>query len=260
MLPIQFASLQSTWRTNPDPILAAIYSSGKRSSCIGRACLPGRIAIAFQKMISIKKTQSAYGARSILRLLCLAVLCPFVVCPHAQGDTQYYSHTLFDNSLEPDAYYYSSGKASSPSTLSLIHGKLPVSRDLFYTPPNALRLKWRSVPDGGWEAGIRAINFRNREINFQGDTFYFWCFSTEGISARALPLIQISDNPPRQFFDCASTGKVRFRFGGGKMGSSTDSPGGIQDWIYSRIAAPPHEQDRLYPKRERFCGTHADLG
>ena len=144
-------------------------------------------------MISIKKTQSSYRARSILRLLCLAVVCPFVVCPRAQCDTQYYSHTLFDNSLEPDAYYYSSGKASSPSTLELIHGKLPVSRDLSYTPPNALRLKWRSVPDGGWEAGVRAINFRNREINFRGDTLYFWCFSAEGISARALPLVQVSD-------------------------------------------------------------------
>jgi hypothetical protein len=144
-------------------------------------------------MISFKRTQSSYRARSILRLLCLAVVCPFVVCPRAQCDTQYYNHTLFDNSLEPDAYYDSSGKASSPSTLELIHGKLPVSRDLFYTPPNALRLKWRSVPDGGWEAGVRAINFRNREINFRGDTFYFWCFSPEGISARALPLIQISD-------------------------------------------------------------------
>jgi len=139
-------------------------------------------------MISIKKTQSSYRARSILRLLCLAVAFPF-----ANGDTQYYKHTLFDNSLEPDAYYYGSGKAASPSALELIHGKLPVSRDVFYTPPNALRLKWRSVREGGWEAGISAINFRNREIDFQGDTLFFWCFSKEGIPASALPLIQISD-------------------------------------------------------------------
>ena len=138
--------------------------------------------------MSTKRAQPWHGSRWILRLLCLAVVCPF-----AKGDTQYYKHTFFDNSLEPDAYYYSSGKASSPSTLELIHGRLPVSRDLFYTPPNALRLKWRSVRDGGWEAGISAINFRNREINFQGDTLYFWCLSREGISASALPLVQVSD-------------------------------------------------------------------
>ena len=138
--------------------------------------------------MSTNRAQSRYVSRWILRLLCLAVVCPF-----AKADAQYYKHTLFDNSLEPDAYYYSSGRASLPSTLELVHGKLPVSRDVFYTPPNALRLKWRSVPDGGWEAGISAINFRNREINFQGDTLYFWCFSEEGISASALPLVQLSD-------------------------------------------------------------------
>lgn len=139
-------------------------------------------------MISTKRVQPRYASRWILRLLCLAVVCPF-----AKGDTQYYKHTLFDNSLEPDAYYYSSGKATSPSTLELVNGKLPVSRDLFYTPPNALRLKWRSLPDGGWEAGISAINFRNREIDFQGDSLYFWCFSPEGIAASDLPLVEISD-------------------------------------------------------------------
>src|ERR1022692_4628624 len=144
-------------------------------------------------MMSTKRAQPWYGSRWILRLLCLAVVCPF-----AKGDTQYYKHTFFDNSLEPDAYYYSSGKASSPSTLELIHGRLPVSRDFFYTPPNALRLKWHSVPDGGWEAGISAINFRNREINFQGDTLYFWCLSREGIS----PAKSISRAIPSTFGAC----------------------------------------------------------
>jgi exo beta-1,2-glucooligosaccharide sophorohydrolase (non-reducing end) len=139
-------------------------------------------------MISTKRSQPQRAPLWILRLLCLAIVCPF-----AKGDTQYYKHTLFDNSLEPDAYYYSSGKATSPSTLELVNGKLPVSRDLFYTPPNALRLKWRSLADGGWEAGISAINFRNREINFQGDSLYFWCLSPEGISASDLPRVQISD-------------------------------------------------------------------
>jgi len=119
-----------------------------------------------------------------------------IVCSFAKADAQYYTHTLFDNSLEPDAYYYSSGKASGSSTLELIHGKLPVSRGVFYTPPNALRLKWRSVPEGGWEAGISAINFRNREIIFHGDTLFFWCFSKEGISTDAMPLIEVSDTGP----------------------------------------------------------------
>jgi hypothetical protein len=58
-----------------------------------------------------------------------------ILARSACGDTEYYQHILFDNSLESDAYYCSTGKASSPSTLELDHGKLPVSRTVFYTPP-----------------------------------------------------------------------------------------------------------------------------
>jgi hypothetical protein len=132
-------------------------------------------------------------ARSVYLLWCLPWLCVAVFCTFVKGDTEYYKHVIFDNSLEPDAYYYSAGRASSPSALELVREKLPVSSDIFRTPPNALRLKWRSVPDGGWEAEIHAINFRNREINFHGDTLYFWCFSEASISASVLPRIQISD-------------------------------------------------------------------
>src|ERR1700737_5016892 len=44
----------------------------------------------------------------------------------ARADTGYYHHNFFDNSITSDAYYYSSGKASAPSTLALQNGKLPV--------------------------------------------------------------------------------------------------------------------------------------
>jgi exo beta-1,2-glucooligosaccharide sophorohydrolase (non-reducing end) len=128
------------------------------------------------------------------RVSCLAVaVCVLVLCSLGAADTEYYRHVLFDNSLENGAYYYSDGRASSPSTLEMQHGKLPVSRDNFFTPPNALRLRWRSVPGGGWEAGLRAMNFRNREMEFVGDTLYFWCFSENEIAGEDLPRIRLSD-------------------------------------------------------------------
>jgi hypothetical protein len=89
-----------------------------------------------------------------------------------RGDTNYYRHSFFDNSLTRDAYFYSSGKPSAPSSLELIDGKLPVETQKFYTPPNALRLKWRSAQGDGWDAEIRVVNFRNREINFLGDPLW----------------------------------------------------------------------------------------
>jgi exo beta-1,2-glucooligosaccharide sophorohydrolase (non-reducing end) len=114
--------------------------------------------------------------------------------PTAPGtDNEYYRHVLFDNSLESDGYYYSNGRASSPSTLELKHEKLPVSRDVFFSPPNALRLKWRSVAGGGWEASVRVMDFRNREIKFRGNTLYLWCYSEEGITGRDLPEIRLLD-------------------------------------------------------------------
>src|ERR1700686_3467421 len=113
--------------------------------------------------------------------------------PTLFGDTQYYEHSFFDNSLMPEAYFYSSGKPSAPSTLELVHDHLPVNTKIFITPPNALQLSWQSAKNGGWDAEIRVVNFRNRRIQFQGDTLYFWCYSQEGIAAGDLPLVRLED-------------------------------------------------------------------
>src|SRR5260370_6087121 len=80
----------------------------------------------------------------------------------AHPDTEYYRHTLFDNSLTQDAYFYSSGKASAPSILELVHGKLPVETQPFYTPPNPLRLKWQSTQGGAWDAQAPLLIFLHR--------------------------------------------------------------------------------------------------
>jgi hypothetical protein len=178
-------------------------------------------------------------SRWILRLLCLAVVCPF-----AKADAQYYKHTLFDNSLEPDAYYYSSGRASLPSTLRTRPREASVSRDVFYTPPNALRLKWRSVPDGGWEAGISAINFRNREINFQGDTPLLLVLLGRGYFGQRLTPRPASSRILMTTFRFRFRWESSFQIWRRKMGSSSNSFGGIQDWLDSRIATPPGEQGR----------------
>jgi len=127
--------------------------------------------------------------------LILAVSFSILVCgaPTLLGDTQYYEHSFFDNSPMPDVYFYSSGKPSAPSTLELVHGHLPVNTKIFITPPNALQLSWQSAKNGGWDAEIRVVNFRNRRIQFQGDTLYSWCYSEQGIAAGDLPLVRLED-------------------------------------------------------------------
>ena len=129
----------------------------------------------------------------VIRLIACAACGGLLFADASYADTGYYQHSFFDNSLTPDAYYYSSGKASAPSVLTLVNGKVPVEGKTFLTPPNALRLEWQSVENGAWEAGVDVMRFRNREIQFQGGTLYFWCFSPETLSAPALPLIRIVD-------------------------------------------------------------------
>ena len=111
----------------------------------------------------------------------------------AIADTEYYRHVFFDNSLTQDNYYYSSGSETSPSTLVLLHDKLPVERDNVHTPPNAISLQWNSKPEGNWEAEIHVKKFRNRQHLFDGDTLSFWCFAPEAIAASDLPYVRIAD-------------------------------------------------------------------
>lgn len=54
----------------------------------------------------------------------------------------YFNRIFFDNSLTPDRYYHSRGRAVGPSRLRLIAGKLPGETEIFLTPPNALHLQW----------------------------------------------------------------------------------------------------------------------
>jgi len=112
----------------------------------------------------------------------------------ALADTNYYRHVIFDNSLpSEDAYFYSSAHAETPSTLAARDGKLPVETGFFFSPPTSLRVEWNSAQGGGWTAEISVVNFRNREIAFDGNTLSFWCFAPNAISPPALPALRIAD-------------------------------------------------------------------
>jgi exo beta-1,2-glucooligosaccharide sophorohydrolase (non-reducing end) len=124
-------------------------------------------------------------------LLCLCTFPEALVCSSTTID--YYQRVIFDNSLAPETYFYSGGKAVYPSTLELYSGKLPVETKTFFSPPNAIRLAWRSIAGGSWDGEIRVVTIRNRQPDFRGDTLYFWCYSTEAIPAADLPMVEVED-------------------------------------------------------------------
>jgi exo beta-1,2-glucooligosaccharide sophorohydrolase (non-reducing end) len=129
--------------------------------------------------------------RSSFCLLCFVIL--IVLRCGAVAPTDYYNHVVFDNSITPDYYYYSSGRAVFPSTVELLSGSLPVEKKNFFTAPNALRLQWQSVAGGSWETELRVVSMRNRPTDFRGDTLYMWCYSPEAFPAADLPFIQLED-------------------------------------------------------------------
>lgn len=141
---------------------------------------------------SRKKRSAACGARPCYFAL-LCYLCTFHSAWAYAAAPDYYQRTIFDNSLTPNTYFYSGGTAVFPSTLELYSGKLPVETKKSFSPPNAIRLSWKSVAGGSWEGEVRVVSIRNRVADFRGDTLYFWCFSQEAISAADLPSLELED-------------------------------------------------------------------
>src|SRR5580700_4634166 len=150
------------------------------------------MSVAFRtKMTHLLEPRVRASFRLVRRAA--AHLLIFVVAVSVRADTEYYRHVFFDNSLTSDSYYYSAGKATAPSLLTVLDSKLPVETRAFFTPPNALRLEWTSQPGGGWVAQIGVLKFRNREIKFAGDVLSFWCFAPWQIGSASLPLVRIAD-------------------------------------------------------------------
>ncbi len=111
----------------------------------------------------------------------------------ALADQNYSQQVFFENSLSPGSYFYSSGTISSPSILNLVDGKLPVETSTFISGPNALALQWQSMPNGGWDAEINLYAWRNRNIDFAGDSLFLWLYAKDGIRAVDLPKIALRD-------------------------------------------------------------------
>jgi len=129
----------------------------------------------------------------MLRALIVFVASVLCISGKALADQNYSQQVFFENSLSPGSYFYSSGTISAPSMLKLIDGKLPVETSQFISGPNALELQWQSNRDGGWDAEINLYTWRNRDIDFPGDSLFLWLYARDGIRAADLPKIALRD-------------------------------------------------------------------
>ncbi|MFN2516239.1 MAG: glucoamylase family protein [Pyrinomonadaceae bacterium] len=121
-------------------------------------------------------------------LIALTILLPVTILAQSEYDR----HVAFDNSLTDKSYYYSQGSSVLPSELELVDGKFPVEETRCVSPPNCLRLKWRSRTGGDWQI---ALNLRKhyRNVDFSGSELSFWCYSDTNLSADESPLVYLND-------------------------------------------------------------------
>jgi hypothetical protein len=139
----------------------------------------------------------AAGAKFIFRVATFRAALTamvFLVCAQrGPAQTSYYRHIFFDNGPRTSGYAYSTGKAVAPSILDVEGKTLPVDSRIFLTPPNSIRVSWQSRTGGAWAAQINVVEFRDREILFEGDTLSFWVYSLEAIGVAALPNLRLHD-------------------------------------------------------------------
>ena len=111
-----------------------------------------------------------------------------------KGTASFYDrHVVFDNSHSDGGFGSSSGWVIAPSTLELVGGTIPVETAHFASPPNALRLRWKSAPGGDWQAAIEITRRYARPFRFEGDALTFRVFADSEITAANSPRIFLRD-------------------------------------------------------------------
>ncbi len=127
--------------------------------------------------------------RVVAFLLTASILGPGTIW----GQSEYDRHTAFDNSRAGSSYYYSQGSSVSPSELELADGKFPVEETNYVSPPNSLRLKWRSETGGDWHMTLE-VSKHYRRARFSGNALSFWCYSDAALIPDESPLVYLIDS------------------------------------------------------------------
>ena len=134
------------------------------------------------------------GSRCIPYVVLLLVLASEPGVAAAGDAPSYYDrHVIFDNSSANDAFYRGRGSVVEPSSLDLIDTMLPVAVDRFTSPPNALRLSWRSAFGGDWRASIRIGRRYARPFHFEGDALSMRVFADTELTAANSPRLYLTD-------------------------------------------------------------------
>lgn len=120
---------------------------------------------------------------TLYTLLCLWVIGPAV------ADT--YPEVLFENSVLDGNYVYSQVHYEGSSWVENVAGKLPISDSVFFTPGNALSLKYTTARDGNWQVTISFSDVSRYYRPERNDRLTFRLFAASGGAMESLPRLAI---------------------------------------------------------------------
>ncbi len=129
----------------------------------------------------------------------VVAIASFFFCPmlaaseRGVAESSYDRHVVFDQCLPARSYYQSEGTVTAPSAIDLIDGRIPLDSAHFVVPPNSLRLTWKSVTGGDWQAMLKTRAHYGLINEFDGDTISFWCLSPSGLTPEDAPRIHLVD-------------------------------------------------------------------
>ncbi|HEY0947554.1 MAG TPA: glucoamylase family protein [Opitutaceae bacterium] len=129
------------------------------------------------------------SARTLLALSSLLVTA-------AYAQSFYDRHVFFANSPSDNGHDYSESYVVAPSMLDVSQGKFPVDAAHYVSPPNGLRLKWKSAPGGDWRMTLEIPRRYARKFKFEGDAFTFWVYADFEVTAANSPRVFMQD--PRE--------------------------------------------------------------
>lgn len=107
----------------------------------------------------------------------------------AAADT--YPEVLFENSILGGNYSYSQVNYSAGSWVENVKGRLPVSDSVFFTPGNALSLKYRSVANGNWRVRVNFPPGLRNYLPRADHVLTFKIFVTSDMGVASLPRLML---------------------------------------------------------------------
>jgi hypothetical protein len=110
------------------------------------------------------------------------------------GPSAYDQHVFFENSAADTSYYPSETYLVAPSELAIANNKIPVAAEKFVSPPDSLRLAWKSATGGDWRVTFQSPDRIGPARELAGDTLSLWCYAEEELTAAASPLIGVQDS------------------------------------------------------------------